>query len=202
MNPKKTYAVLSALILFLSACGGDADQADTGTASDAAQTDTTVQEATGGTETETTSAPVQPETTVQSDQGDSGSVPDVTEMGSFVVDGTEFAVTFLNRCVPFSGPDSDEIDLQPIAQGQGAQLNLYGTQDSLEVSVQGGAVEEIGGTNSFAADPFGNGEIRASSIDGDRWTGEATLNDSYGSDATVAVSWDVMIPEEINDCGL
>jgi hypothetical protein len=124
-------------------------------------------------------------------------------MGSFTVDGTEFAVTFLNRCIPFDGPESEQIDLQPLAQGQGAQLNLYGTADSVEVSVQGSSVEEIGGTNAFAADPFGdNGEIRVSSIDGDRWTGEATLSDSYGSESTVEITWDVMIPEEVNDCSL
>ena len=47
-------------------------------------------------------------------------------MGSFGVNGTEFAVTFLNRCIPFGGEDGKTIDLQPLAQGQGAQLNLYG----------------------------------------------------------------------------
>ena len=58
-------------------------------------------------------------------------------MGSFTVNDTEFAVTFLNRCIPFEGPDSDVIDLQPLAQGQGAQLNLNGTNDFIDVSVQG-----------------------------------------------------------------
>lgn len=190
------------LVLALAACGGDdgsEDGADTTVAAGVAGDD-------GGADTtapaDTTASA---DTTAPADDGggSGGDTPEVTEMGSFTVDGTEFAVTFLNRCIPFSGPDSEDIDLQPIAQGQGAALNLYGTADSVEVSVQGTAVEEIGGTNSFGADSFGDdGEIRASSIDGDRWTGEATLADSYGSDSTVEVTWDVMIPEEIADCNL
>ena len=123
-------------------------------------------------------------------------------MGSFGVNGTEFAVTFLNRCIPFGGEDGKTIDLQPLAQGQGAQLNLYGTADSLEVSVQGSSVAEMFGSIAFAADPFGDGEIQESTIDGDRWTGSATLLDSLGSGDSVDVTWDVMIPGEAVDCSL
>ena len=198
MKRNKYAVALFGLVLILAACGEGDEQAGNEPAV-TAQADAPA--ATESTASPRTDAPA---TTAQAEQEQSepANTPEVTEMGSFTVDGTEFAVTLLNRCIPFSGPDSEEIDLQPIAQGQGAQLFLYGTADSLEVSVQGSAVEEIGGTNAFAADPFGDGEIRSSSIDAGRWTGEATLNDSYGSDATVEVSWDVSVPEEINDCGL
>ena len=101
---------------------------------------------------------------------------------------TEFAVTFLNRCIPFGGEDGQTIDLQPLAQGQGAQMNLYGTADSLEVSVQGNTVEDMVGSIAFAADPFGDGEIQESTIDGDRWSGSATLLDSLGSGKSVDVT--------------
>lgn len=187
---------MSVLVLVLAACGGD-DGADT---TQPAQTPQTTEAANGDGGADTTATTAAPDTTAPATGG--GDTPAVTEMGSFTVNGTEFAVNLLNRCIPFSGPDSDEIDLQPIAQGQGAGLNLYGTADSVEVSVQGTAVEEIGGTNSFGADSFGDGEIRGSSIDGDRWTGEATLADSYGSESTVEVTWDVMIPDEVRDCSL
>jgi len=182
VSPKRSLVIASAVVLVLAACGGD-DSGDSGS--------------------DPTSSTAATDTTAPGDAGGGGDIPAVTEMGSFTVNGTEFAVNFLNRCIPFSGPDSEEIDLQPIAQGQGAGLNLYGTADSVEVSVQGTAVEEIGGTNSFGADSFGDdGDIRASSIDGDRWTGEATLADSYGSESTVEVTWDVMIPDDIRDCSL
>ena len=196
MNPKKSIVIISVLVLILAACGGDDGGADT-TAATGGVGDN------GGSDT--TSVPAPPDTTAPADNGGGGGgdTPEVTEMGSFTVNGTEFVVTFLNRCIPFSGPDSDDISLQPIAQGQGAGLDLYGTADSVEVSVQGLAVEKIGGTNAFWATPFGDdGEIRASSIDGDRWTGDATMADVYGSDSTVEVTWDVMIPEEMIDCSL
>ncbi len=124
------------------------------------------------------------------------------EAGSFTVNGTEFAVTLLNRCIPFGGEDGQTIDLQPIAQGQGGELFLYGTADSLEVSVQGNTVNEMYGSIAFTADPFGTGEIQESSIDGDRWTGSATLNDALDVAEPVSVTWDVMIPDEIRDCSL
>lgn len=188
--------MVSALVLVLAACGGDSDDGD----ADTTQTPAAVSDD-GGSDPTTTPAP--PDTTAPAETGGGGDTPAATEMGSFTVNGTEFAVNLLNRCIPFSGPDSEDIDLQPIAQGQGAGLNLYGTADSVEVSVQGTAVEDIGGTNAFAADPFGDdGEIRASSIDGDRWTGDATLADAYGSASTVEVTWDVMIPDEVRDCSL
>lgn len=193
MNPKKSLVIVSVLVLILAACGGNDGSVDTTAASGGVGDN-------GGSDQ--TSAPASPATTAPADNGGGGDTPAVSEMGSFTVNGTEFAVTFLNRCIPFSGPDSSDIDLQPIAQGQGAGLNLYGTADSVEVSVQGTAVEKIGGTNAFGADPFGDGEIRASDIDGDRWTGEATLADSYGSASTVEVNWDVMIPDEMIDCSL
>lgn len=194
MSSKKLLVIMSVMVLVISACGGDSE-ADTTSAPAGAETTAAPDNGSGGGG-DTTAAP-------ENGGSGGGEAPSVTEMGSFTVNGTEFAVTFLNRCIPFSGADSEEIDLQPIAQGQGAQLNLYGTADSVEVSVQGSAVEEIGGTRAFAADPFGDdGEIRASSIEGDRWTGEATLADSFGSESTVELTWDVMIPEEINDCSL
>ncbi len=196
MSPKNSLVIASAIVLILAACGGDDSGDGDGVTTQAPDV---VNDDGGAAPTSTTAAPA---TTEPAETG-GADTPAVTEMGSFTVDGTEFAVTFLNRCIPFSGPDSEDIDLQPIAQGQGAGLNLYGTADSVEVSVQGTTVEEIGGTNAFAADPFGDdGEIRASSIEGDRWTGEATLADAYGSESTVEVTWDVMIPDEVRDCSL
>ena len=125
------------------------------------------------------------------------------EAGSFTVNGTEFVVTFLNRCIPLGGEDGQTIDLQAIVQGQpGGELFLYGTADSVEVSVQGSTVNEMYGSIAFTADPFGTGEIQESSIDGDRWTGSATLNDALDVADPVSVTWDVMIPDEIRDCSL
>ncbi len=116
------------------------------------------------------------------------------------MNGTEFAVTLLNRCIPFGGEDGQTIDLQTLAQGQGGELFLYGTADSVEVSVQGNTVDEMYGSIAFTADPFDTGEIQESSIDGDRWTGSATLNDAFDVAEPVSVTWDVMIPDEIRDC--
>ena len=125
------------------------------------------------------------------------------EAGSFTVNDTEFAVTFLIRCIPFGGEDGETIDLQAIVQGQpGGEFFLYGTADSVEVSVQGSTVNEMYGSIAFTAEPFGAGEIQESSIDGDRWTGSATLNDALEVADPVSVTWDVMVPDEIRDCSL
>ena len=124
------------------------------------------------------------------------------EAGSFTVNGTEFVVTFLNRCIPFGGEDGQTIDLQAIVQGQpGGELILYGTADSVEVTVQGSTVNEMYGSIAFTASPFGTG-VQESSIDGDRWTGSATLNDALDVADPVSVTWDVMVPDEIRDCSL
>ena len=108
---KLRLSIAMVLILVLAACGGDAD----GTAGTQAVIDTTVAPA-GGDDDDSpdpTSAP-DPATTAST----SGAVetPEITEMGSFSVNDTEFAVTFLNRCIPFGGEDGETIDLQPLAQ--------------------------------------------------------------------------------------
>lgn len=118
-----------------------------------------------------------------------------SEAGSFTVDDTAFAVTLLNRCIPFTD-EPGNIDLQALAQG--AQLNLNLSNDWADVSVQGAAVQELAGSMSFGL----AGEVDESSVSGDRWTGSATLTDSMGTDASVDVTWDVQIPSDIRDCSL
>ncbi len=193
-------ALIVSLVLVAAACGGsddggDADN-DDGTAS--ATTTTTAAATTQGDSGGTSTTPPP--------QDDGGSapqdVPAVGEEGSFTVNDTEFVVTFLNRCIPFGGEDGETIDLQPVAQGQGGMLFLYGTADSLEVTVQGNSLEELYGSIAFVADPFDTGEVHESTIAGDRWTGSATLNDIYDAADPVSVSWDVMIPSDVQDCSL
>jgi hypothetical protein len=185
------------LVLVAAACGGSDEGGDDENVNSATTTTAATTEQGNGDGTTTTS----PE-----DDGGSDSEPQdqppVGEAGSFTVNGTEFAVTLLNRCIPFGGEDGQTIDLQTLAQGQGGELFLYGTADSVEVSVQGNTVNEMYGSIAFTADPFGTGEIQESSIDGDRWTGSATLNDALDVAEPVSVTWDVMIPDEIRDCSL
>jgi len=197
METRRFYLALTvSLVLVAAACGGSDDGGGGDENVNSATTTTTAAtDQSNGDGTTTTSPP---------DDGDSApqDQPDVTDMGSFTVNETEFAVTFLNRCIPFGGEDGQTIDLQPIAQGQGGELFLYGTADSVEVSVQGSTVNEMYGSIAFTASPFGNGEIQESSIDGDRWTGSATLNDALDVADPVSVTWDVKIPDEIRDCSL
>jgi hypothetical protein len=201
---KRGLVILLAMSLVLAACGGESAE---GNGDDGGDQPAATQPADAGgggddVSSDPTSAPETTATTAPAGNGGGGEAPAVTEMGRFSVNDTEFAVTFLNRCIPFGGEDGQTIDLQPLAQGQGAQMNLYGTADSLEVSVQGNAVEEMFGSIAFAADPFGDGEIQESTIDGDRWSGSATLADSFGSGKSVEITWDVMIPDEAIDCSL
>lgn len=119
----------------------------------------------------------------------------VGEAGSFTVNGTEFAATLLNRCVPFSDAPGN-LDLQALAQG--AQLNLVLLGDTVEVSVQGIAIESEFGSIAFGQDPV----VNESSVADDRWTGTATVADSLGSGDTVGIVWDVQIPSDVNDCSL
>ncbi len=188
MQIRRSYLVfLAVLALVIAACGGD-EGSDTTAASggdDGGVADTT-----------TTTAGEAPETTANS--GSEEPPPaEVTEMGSFTVNGTEFAVNILNRCIPFSGPDSSDIDLQPIAQGQGAGLNLYGNGDSVEVSVQGSTIDDMFGSIAFSAN-----EATENTLDGDRWSGSATLEDPFEEADPVEVTWDVMVPGEMRDCSL
>lgn len=201
---KRGLVILLAMSLLLAACGGGSTE---GNGDDGGDQPTATQPADNGGggddgSSDPTSAPETTATTAPAGNGGGGETPGVTEMGRFSVNDTEFAVTLLNRCIPFGGEDGQTIDLQPLAQGQGAQMNLYGTADSLEVSVQGNTVEDMFGSIAFAADPFGDGEIQKSTIDGDRWSGSATLVDSLGSGMSVEVTWDVMIPDEAIDCSL
>lgn len=125
--------------------------------------------------------------------------PSVGEAGSFTVNGTEFAVTLLNRCIPFSDA-AGNIDLQALAQGEqgGAKLNLNLLGGSLDVSVDGSGISNEFGSIAFGKDP----DVQSSEVAGDRWTGSATVGDSLGSGDTVDLAWDIMIPDEINDCSL
>lgn len=194
MNSRRVYvALIVSLVLVASACGGSDEGGDD---EDVTSATTTTTAATGQSNGDGAT------TTSPADTGDSApqDQPPVGEAGSFTVNGTEFAVTLLNRCIPFGGEDGQTIDLQTLAQGQGGELFLYGTADSVEVSVQGTTVSEMYGSIAFTADPFDTGEIQESSIDGDRWTGSATLNDALDVAEPVSVTWDVMIPDEIRDC--
>ena len=181
-------ALSAALFLGATACGGGpapSSEATFASSDDAAMT-------------EPAAMPSAEEPTPEPASTDSGDAqPPLGEMGSFSVNGIEYAVTLLNRCIP----DPDEpgnLDLQPIAQGAGAQLNLYLTGDFVDVSVQGRGIEEEFGRLAFGDDPV----VQTSSVSGDRWTGSATVGDSLGSGTTVDIEWDVMIPPEIRDCSL
>ena len=198
MRSRRFYLALTvSLVLVAAACGGSDEGGGDENVNSATTTTTAATGQSNGDGTTTTS----PE-----DDGGSDSEPQdqppVGEAGSFTVNGTEFVVTLLNRCIPFGGEDGQTIDLQPIAQGQGAELFLYGTADSVEVSVQGSTVSEMYGSIAFTASPFGDGEIQESSIDGDRWTGSATLIDALDVVDPVSVTWDVMVTDEIRDCSL
>ena len=171
--------VLFAFALALAACASTASHASE---SEAAQSAT-------GTEEPATSAADATGSATASVQ-----IP-IGDAGSFAVNGMEFGVTNLNRCIP--SPDSPgNLDLQPIAPG--AQLNLYLVGATVEASVQGSAIEDAFGSLSFGQDPV----VHESTVSDDRWTGSATVGDSFGSGETVDITWDVMVPSEIRDCSL
>lgn len=137
--------------------------------------------------------------TTGADSPDGGDTPaetgDVTEKGSITINGTEFAVTMLNRCDPTGA--SFDLDLQ--ALGQGVKINLYGADGEIQdVSVDGSQVKAQFGSIAFGADPA----ISASTVTEDRTTGTATVGDSTGSGSTVDITWDVMVPAETLDCSL
>ena len=123
MARKRFWLLLATLfVVVLSACGSDEGTSSDGT--DAPDTTLASSDSDDGG-SDATSAP---ETTATTAPAGNVETPAVTEMGSFSVNETEFAVTFLNRCIPFGGEDGQTIDLQPLAQGQGATLFLYGTR--------------------------------------------------------------------------
>jgi hypothetical protein len=208
MRSRRFYLALTvSLVLVAAACGGSDEGGGDENVNSATTTTTAATGQSNGDGTTTTPPPDDGDgttTTPPPDDGDSAprDQPPVGEAGSFTVNGTEFVVTLLNRCIPFGGEDGQTIDLQPIAQGQGAELFLYGTADSVEVSVQGNTVSEMYGSIAFTAGPFGDGEIQESSIDGDRWTGSATLIDALDVADPVSVTWDVMVTDEVRDCSL
>ena len=208
MRSRRFYLALTvSLVLVAAACGGSDEGGGDEDVNSATTTTTAATGQSNGDGTTTTSPPDDGDgttTTSPPEDGDSApqDQPPVGEAGSFTVNSTEFVVTLLNRCIPFGGEDGQTIDLQPIAQGQGAELFLYGTADSVEVSVQGSTVDEMYGSIAFTASPFGDAEIQESSIDGDRWTGSATLIDALDVADPVSVTWDVMVTDEIRDCSL
>lgn len=120
----------------------------------------------------------------------------VTEMGTITINGDVYAVTNLNRCIPFSESD-DDLDLQ--ALGVGVKINLYGTSDTIDdVSVDGSGVAQSYGSMAFGKDPA----ISDATVADGRTTGSATIGDSLDSGTTVDVEWDVQIPDEARDCSL
>jgi hypothetical protein len=186
--------LVPALIVILAACGGSDDGGGDTSGAGAVLDTTAATESSGGADGGST------ETTAPDDAPDEGAAaaPEqaaVGDAGSFTVNGTEFAVTFLNRCIPFQD-ESGNIDLQ--ALGQGGKLDLYLIGEFLEVSVDGLGIEEMFGSIAFGADPV----IHESIIDGDRWMGSATVGDSLGSGDPVDITWNVMIPAEAIDCSL
>jgi hypothetical protein len=179
------------MVLTLAACGGsDGDGGDNGGTQPATTNGTSGADG----DTDPTNAP---DTTAPADGNGSGG-GEVTEMGSFTVNGTVFAVTLLNRCEPF-GDGPDDLSLQGLQEGaEGAKINLDKGANLNDVSVDGAGIEAFGSVafaSRFETPP-------ESEISGDRWTGSATLFDILDVVDPVEVTWDLMIPSEINDCGL
>lgn len=197
MRNRAVYLVfVAALVAIVAACGGSEESGGNTDTTEAVST-TAADQSSGAGDGGST------ETTAAADTGDDDGAAEVTdqaaagEAGSFAVNGTEFPVTFLNRCIPFQD-EPGNIDLQALAQGQGGKLNLYVAGEFVEVSVDGSGIQEMFGSIAFGDAPV----VHDSTIDGDRWTGSATVGDSLGSGDTVDVSWDVAIPAEAIDCSL
>jgi hypothetical protein len=174
--------------LFAAACGG----------SDAEVTSSTPEPSVSespDTSSEAGDGAIDATTTTEDVGGEPADQPEVGESGSFAVNGEEFTVTLLNRCIPFFD-EPGNIDLQALAQG--AQLNLTVLSGMLDVSVQGSSVEEMFGSIAFASDFLADGF----EVSNDRFTGSATVSDALGSGETVDLTWDVMVPSEIRDCSL
>ena len=172
---KVSLALLTGLALLVAGCGGD----------DGPTTQQTEPQPTGG---ETTAAePTGADTGAPVESGD------VTELGSITINGDVYAVTTLNRCAS----EFDDLDFQ--ALGQGVKINLIGEAGSIiEVSVDGLVVEENYGSRSF-----GRFEVITDGTYGaGRTTGSVTLGDTYGTDKTVDVAWDIQVPDEERDCSL
>ncbi len=170
-----TTAATLAVCLLAAACSGD-ESTDTPTPDPVASTPEPAADAT---------AP----------PADDPAAPEVGAMGSFTVDGQTFAVTDLNRCDPFFD-EPGNLDLQAIAQGALLNLPVLGGGTSIDISVQGSALVELAGSNVFG-DIVGEPGF---TITDDRITGAATLGDTMGSDASVMVTFDVAIPDEVRDC--
>ena len=184
---KRILAIIAVMALIGSACGGAGDEGEGSGSTD-------------GNEMETTQPSQQDSTTTQAGSTDPTTPPppdqpEVTEMGSFTVNETEFPVTVLNRCIPFFDEEGN-IDLQ--ALGAGAKLNLEVLGGNVDVSVDGSQIQALFGSIAFGEDPF----VYASVMTDGRWIGTATVGDSLGSGETVDVSWDVQVPDEARDCSL
>jgi hypothetical protein len=130
------------------------------------------------------------------DEAGDGDEAAVTEMGTITINGDVYAVTNLNRCIPFSESD-DDLDLQALSNG--VKINLYATAGTIDdVSVDGSGVEAEYGSMAFGEDPA----ISDATIADGRTSGSATIGDSLGSGTTVDIEWDVQIPDEARDCSL
>ncbi len=190
-----THLVLVVVIALITAGCGGSDDASGDDEADNPTTTTSDSVVDGDADTTTSAAATATTTTSAATQAPSS----VGEAGSFTVNGTEFAVTTLNRCIPFSD-QAGNIDLQALARGEqgSAKLNLNLDGDFLDVSVDGSGISAEFGSVAFGKDP----DVQSSEVSGDRWTGSATVGDSLDSGDTVELAWDIMIPEEINDCSL
>ena len=182
---KKALLVLI-VTLVAAACGGS--DAEVNAATPAPSVSESPDTSSGAGEIDTT-------TTTEGVGVEPADQPEVGASGSFTVNGEEFAVSLLNRCIPFFA-EPGNIDLQALAQG--AQLNLTVLSGMLDVSVQGSSVQEMFGSISFASDFLADGFV----VSDDRFTGSATVSDALGSGETVDLTWDVMVPSEILDCSL
>lgn len=189
---RNMYVVLAiAVMLVAAACSSSDDGGDEGAGEPSTTTTST---AAGGDE----GASASTTTTTAGGGAEQPDQPAVGEEGSFTVDGTEFAVTMLNRCIPFFD-EPGNVDLQALSQGISAKINLAYMGAFTDISVDGSTINEMFGSIAFSStDP----ESIESTITGDRWTGSATLTDAVGGETTVDVTWDVMIPPEPHDCSL
>lgn len=195
----KFLILIGVMALMVAACGGG---------DDGVGADTTAPPVDEGGGADTTAPPdddsgsdptTGPETPDSTAPAGGGAVNhEISELGSFTVNGILLAVSFSIRCIP-SGDGADNISLQGVAQGEsGGTLDLRKGSNFVEVTVDGSNFEEMFGSRAFVS-AFGT-ESDVSEVSGDRWTGSATLFDQLEVADPVEVTWDMMIPDETTDC--
>ncbi len=189
----RSISLTGALVLALSACGGDAEPA--------APSASVSEEASAPAEATESATPDVPESESETELGAEAEV-EGEALGTVTVDGVLYDIDTLRNCEPLEdGPFDTELELQgrgTVSDGAGYDGGDWVQIDVYVRSMSGTSMNEVSWAGPEGV--FGGGDAPTITLTEGTVTGSATPVDALTQSESIEVTFDLPVPDELINC--